>query len=509
MFDEITNYGDVYNSVSFDKKTSMYIYKDKFTNRKYMMCFEPSQEMARFKSTKQKMADIVTTHVIQGLTNRTYQEFFKTFYVSTNTVIESYAKMRGLRVPEDLCFFYKGGNLYKILLSELLPLFSTSDFSNLLKRSDADFGLFVNPDAPHYEQVFAEVSVLITYMLYCFKRHMCNSNLGTVFKSAINESLLMRLLKDELTSSNVTSQTTTLLLDKPHRDFVLIPINIHGEYFVMYKENSMILEGVPKVQQCPFYLSRNTAIRFKRKDDTYNSFDLMRMKFNVKVKVDQSVLNIPSEVIDVGIAKKEDSGLKTLRKGANKCLKQYHFREGENDKGFFFWGPTLSYMIKDIDVILFYQNDYPWHDKKTTKRVQRYFLCLVLQTIVSTAIEDPIMKINIIKQEFKKLIKFLRCFNENTPCEAYGEENVSGLFYAKYKKLSKKLNSISDLHKRAKELKEFRDFNRDIIKVLESIVKNLIHLISNTSDLKLKHLQKKIAILNTTWHLGGEKVVGV
>jgi hypothetical protein len=502
IIDEITTYDDIYNKVSLDKKTSFYIYKDKSKKQKYMFCFKPSEEMARFKSVKQKLADISTGHVIQQLTNEDYKRFFKTFYVSTNIVIEEYAKMHNLNVPSDLCFYYKGGNLYKILLNELIPLFSTHNFASLLKRSDADFGVFINPDIPNYKKVYDDVSVLIMYMMYSFKKHMQQDDFGL---SNINHKVLLKDLTAELISSKIPYSKADLVTNHTRKDFSFSPITIQDEPFVMYKELPMLISGAPKVDVSRFYLSRNTAIRFKRKDNTYNSFDLLRIKYILKLKVDQTLLSIPSEVIDVGIAKPEDVTIKSLKKSAQKCLKQYRYQDNQDD--FVFWGPTLSYMIKDVDTILFHQNDFPWHDKKTQKRIQRYFLCLLLQTIVSSSIDDPILKLNIIKQEFKKLIKFLTCFNDNSQCEIYGEENVSGLFYAKYKKLSAKINAIKNTKQRAQELIDFKSFNTEIILILKSIVKNILYLIANTSQGQLEHIQKKVTILNTTWHLGGNTKV--
>lgn len=493
LLEEITNYDDIYNKVNYNQKLSMYVYKDKTTNRQYMICFKPTEEMARFRSIKQKLADITTSHIIQKMSDVDYETFLFTFYKSVNTVITCYANHHHLDIPRHICFFYKGGNLYRIILKELFSLLDDHEFTHLLKRSDADFQLYVNPKIENYTKVYNDLSILITFCLYSFKKVLHKNDFGI---ANINTDALLKEYIKELDDKSLK-----ILDNKPRLDFMLAPTIVQGDQYVMYKEVSSLLNSIPKQKPSKFYISRNTAIRFRRKDNTYNSFDLYRMKYNIKLNVDKKVLSVPSEIIDVGMPKPDDNTIPSLVKMADKWLTKYHYKSNISGQSFAFWGPTLSYMIKDIDLILFYQNEFPWHDKKIDKRLQRYFLCLILHSIVATD-NDPILSLTTLKNELRKLIKFLTCYNE-TNCEVYGDENVSGLFYTKYKKISKKLNTISDKSSRAQEIRDFKVFNENVITIVKKMINIVLKVIANTPPKKLDNIIKKVKVLHTTSYLGG------
>lgn len=497
LLEEITTYDDILNKVFLHQKTSMYVYKDKVTKKQYMLCFKPTTEMAMFRSIKQKLADLTTSHVIQKMTDVEYETFFFKFYNSMNTIIESYANMKNLSVPDDICFFYKGGNLYRILLSELFILFDTNQYTNLLKRSDADFQLFINPKIPGYKTIFAELSTLVTFVLYSFKKYLLSNDFNI---SNVDPTVLEDLYKKEYDSQEPMQAIT----DKKRQDFMLMPIKIDGQEYIMYKEVPTLLDGIPKLKPSQFYITRNTSIRFKRKDNTYNSFDLLRMKYNIKVKIGKIQLNVPSEIIDIGIPREDDNTIPPLTKGASKWMKKYNYSSNITDVKFAFWGPSLSYLIKDVDSILFYQNEFPWQDKKIEKRLQRYLLCIILHTIV-TSPTDPIFHLTTLKNEFNKLINFLTCFNDSSQCEMYGDETVSGLFYAKYKKILATLNAIKVVSRRTKELRDFKTFNENVIAITKNLIVAIRHIIANTSETKLKQLIQKVHVLHTTSYLGGTR----
>lgn len=493
ILDEINTYDDVYNRVDYDQKTSMYIYRNKKTKKRYLMCFKPTETMARFRSIKQKLADVSTSHILQHTKDKDYERFMHVFYTSTNTLLSTYAKMRHLDIPRDICLFYKGGNLYRILLSELFNLIPGKEYADLLKRSDADFQLFINPKLTNYDKVFQEASILVLFSMYSFKRYLLTNNM---FNTNVKLDDLVKGFEKE-----IGEEKHNIVLDpiKGKKDFLLTPSVIDDQEYILYKDVPSLLHNIPIMKPSLFYISKNTAIKFKRKDNTYNAFDLYRMKYFFKVRIDDATsLSVPSEIIDVSIPKPEDNSIGALVKDANKWLRQYHYKSDSAE--FTFWGPSLNYMIKDVDAILFFQNEFPWQDKKIGKRIQRYFLCLILHTIVS-ATDDPILHLNTFKVELRKLIKLLTCINESSQCEVFGDENFSGMFYTKYKKILAKLNSYPEAN-RAAELREMKEFNVTLISISKKMIAIVLHIIANTHKNVLKHLQEKVNILHNTTQLG-------
>lgn len=498
LLEEIYNYDDVYNTVPSEltknktkKKTEMHVYKDKKNRKQYMLCFRPNEELTRYKSIRQILADMSTSYIIQNLSDNEYESFVHHFYTPTNVLVTEYARINNLTVPDHVCFLYKGGNLFKILLNNVISLLKSDinlyrKYESMLGRSDADFQLYINPNIPNYDKVFKELSILVLISLYSFRSFILSEK-SPINVSKINLETLHRNFNDILGSVGENKESAVML--KKRKDFILQPIDIDKVQYVMYKSIPSLLENYPKPKETSVYISRNTAIKFKRKDDTYNAFDLLRMKLNIILEIDNLTLSVPSELIDVGIPKSNDNTITYLNKNSGKCLVKYHYPK------FDFWGPNLQYMVKDIDAILFYQNDFPWHDKKIKKRIQRYFLSLFLNAIINYN-DDPVLSMNSFKIELLKLSKFLVCFNKNIECEVYGDENISNIFNAKYKKIFKKLNMIKDKKKLSEELKEFKEFNDVIITVIKDLVEVIKHIIVNIPKSKIDEIKRKVKVLH-------------
>lgn len=501
ILEEIYTYNDVYNTVKFNKKTATYVYKDIKNKKNYMMCFKPDQEISRFRSVKQKLGDVSTSYILQTMTDKDFQRMIHTFYTSTNTVIEAYAKAKQLQVPSDICFFYKGGNLFRILLNDLVTLLDDVTYNALLKRSDADFQLFINPDIDNYQETYDELSLLMTYMLYCMKKTLHIDNFNIYIS---NPPSLIKDYAKLLTEAGISFSKINILPDATRKDFLIAPTVIdNNETMVMYKEVSFLIDNIVNLGESPYFISRNTAIKIKRKDDTYNSFDLLRVKYNIYIDVDGTVLSVPSEVIDVGIPKRDDNTIPALTKHANKLLVKYKFNN--NGLRFDFWAPSLNYMIKDINEILFKQNEYPWHDKKVTKRIQRYLLSLLMHYIVSSVNDDIFEAIMEYRNELKLLEKLLVCINDEQQCEISGHESMAGIFYGKYMLIMKKLNKIKNITERVDEIRQFKEFNVDVIKVIKQLSRAATNLLSSPKLSLLRTLKNKITVLHETNLIGGHQ----
>lgn len=135
--------------------------------------------------------------------------------------------------------------------------------------------------------------------------------------------------------------------------------------------------------------------------DNYNlMFDLYRIKLNVRLKEiyditkdERRPLNIPSEFLDISIPKYYDSGLINVRKKFKKEYKDFsNFYENKQKICFAKLSLTVdnynyqniliynvSYLVKDLNIMLFGQNFMPWINNKYEKRLNRLnFLSLIL-----------------------------------------------------------------------------------------------------------------------------------
>jgi hypothetical protein len=481
--EDITAYDDMMNSV--DNKSHMYLIKNT-SGGSEIMCFKPLDSRIQGRSLKARLADISTGYLIGQFEDDTFLAFFKTFYVPMLALVETYASMHKLRIPEDLCFFYKGGNLFRMLLGDISKLFASQEYRDLLKRSDADFQMYINPELKNYEKVFNDISKLVLYNLALFKK-----NLGGLFDFfKINEDKLAEAYKKEMEASGMNIKSISFV-EKIHRkDFTIQPTMYNSERVVIYQEHQNILRGAPIVKvNKEFFISRNTALDFTRKDDLKSVFDLIRMKRNIKIHVttDKEVIpvSVPCEIIDVSIPKKADYGMNSTRKNINGFIKKYHIA------GFEFWAPSINYMIKDLDDILFKQSDYPWMDGKIDKRAIRYFVSLLFHNIMTGIMqkEDLVERLGGFKKEIKSMINFLECYIEKGNCDL-DPNQFSRILQVKYAKLSKRINKIKKTSERAQELENFKKFNIKLSGILKDLIKQIDALISDMSKVNKKKLEK-------------------
>jgi len=503
--EDITLYDDIINTMDNDKKSQFYILKS--NNKTKAICFKTRNDRIQNRTLKQKLADVSTSYLISQFNDETFSEFFKCFYVPINAFIKSYAKMNNLRIPEDICFFYKGGNLFRILLNDISKLMESKEYLSLLKRSDADFQLFINPDLVNYEKIFKELSILVIYNLMLFKKTIIQKGLFDFFK--IKSTDLCKLYKEVFDSYGIKIKNIEILDNKYRSDFSIEPILYNDEKMVLFKEHTTLIENVPKLKSGKeFFISRNTALNFSRKDNLKSVFDLIRMKRNIQIKIitennETKYISVPCEIIDVSIPKGEDYSLYSTKKTINKYVKLYVYPT----KSFDFWGPNINYMIKDLNDVLFKQSEYPWSDTKIDKRAIRYFISLLFHQIMRGILDkqDIVINLNNFKKELTGTIRFLECYIDKSSCEL-DNNYMSRLMANKYGKLSNKINAIKDLKKRAEEINNFNAFNKKIIIILKNLTREIDNLIANSSKItkdKINNIYNKLIVSQITSALGG------
>ena len=504
--EDITLYDDLINTMdNNDKKSQFYILKN--NNKTQAICFQPLNDRVQNRTIKQKLADVSTSYLISQFNDDTFSEFFKLFYVPIDIFIKTYAKMNNLRIPEDVCFFYKGGNLFRILLGDISKIIESEEYISSLKRSDADFQLFINPQLKKYDKIFKELSIIVIYNLMLFKKTIFNKGLFDFFKIKPRE--LCKLYSEVFESYNIKLKNIEIIENAYRSDFSIEPIIYNDENLVLFKEHTTLIQNVPKLKIAKeFFISRNTALNFTRKDNLKAVFDLIRMKRNIQIKIttesnEVKYISVPCEIIDVSIPKDDDYSLHSIKNTLNKYVRQYIYKLNEFD----FWAPNINYMIKDLNDVLFKQSDYPWSDPKIDKRAIRYFISLLFHQIMRGILDKQDMVINLsnFKKELNGTIKFLECYTDKSSCEI-DNNYMSRLMVNKYDKLSKKINNIKDIKLRAEEIKKFNNFNKKIIIILKNLTKEIDNLIANSSKInktKMNNIYNKLIVSHITSVLGG------
>lgn len=498
--EDITTYNDILASSDFNFTSHVYIVKDKLTDKTELVCFKTHEDRIQTRTLKQQLADVSTNYMISQFDDNTFAIFFKNFYVPLNIFITCYAKYNALRIPQDIVLFYKGGNLFRMLLNDISKLLESREYIDLLKRSDADFQFFINPDLPNYKKVFSDITILVLYNLILFKKTIHRLGLFDFFK--INTVQLLELYKEVLKNNGIRFKSLKILEKKIRKDFSIQTSIYNDEKVILYSEHKKLLENTPNIKESKdFFISRNTSLHFTRKDNLKAVFDLIRMKRNISLKLitednDIRTISIPCEIIDVSMPKPPDYNLNSIKPNVHKYIRLYTFQDKVNT--FKLWAPNINYMIKDLDDILFKQSDYPWSDSKIDKRIIRYFVSLLFHNIMNGILQkkDIVEQLNTFKKELMSMIRFLQCYIEKNACD-FATDQLSQILAVKYKKLSNHINNINDINKRVIELKNFNEFNRKLIIIIKLLMKNINNLIANTSKItkqKLLSIYKKLII---------------
>lgn len=507
QLEDVYIYDDIINSIPGSINHLMMIDHD---GEKFM-CFNRSTKKKIERPLKSKLADISTTEIIKNLDDIEYHKFIQDFYTTMDVFITVYANIKHLKIPSDICFFYKGGNVFRFLLKDLISIINKPEYRSLMNRSDADFQLFINPEIRDYEKVYNELSTLATYVLYCMKYNLINNDYGFI-----------RILKEQ--SSKIINDCETLLNTIPQynnykknieireRNDSIIDLNriYEVEEVVGYKETECILENINTIPISCFYISKNTAIKFIG-NNVVNEFDLIRMKMNIILKMENIQnkhlleVSIPSEIIDIAIPKSSDTNIQMFIGNTDKCLRKYNFKKN-GEYIFSFWAPSLQYLIKDIDSVLFIQNEFPWHDKKSIKRVLRYLLSLLMNSILVSKV-DIIKRVSSYNNELKKLIEMLTYINTqiNSTFTVLQIKDFNGMFHKKYNDIIVKLYNISDPKTKKYEIENMKQFNNEIIKITNIIIDDISNILTDETKEKqilLQRIHSNIVEMKETSLLG-------
>ncbi len=497
IIDEITMYNDKYRSLSTDLKNKLYILGKKTP----IIFFDYRNDRIQTRSIQQKLGDVTTNYIIQKLENSKYKDLFMLFYIPMNEVLENYCSLKNIEFNKDICLFYKGGNVFRILLKNIINIFDKDEYRKLLKRSDADFQLYINPDLTNYNIIKEEISKLVVYVLYNLKHYMKKNNIINIPKDTDD---LKNQYIEELKNNNIKVKNLEIkVFDSTRKDFIIklnkLYKNNDKDYVMMNTYNS-ILDGIDS-NRSVYYISINTALKFQRKDNLKAQFDLIRFRRNIKLMIEeedgsQIDLHSPFEIIDVSIPTGEDYGLIKLKKDLYKYVQEYYF---ENIK---FLAPTIEYQLLDLHDLLFKQNEFPWTDIKYEKRITRYFLTMIVYEIVEKLklnknIHESLKEIYI---SFFYFINFIKCLIKKDKC-TFNKSIIKTIYILKlfeeYEILNDKIEKLND----EIEIKNFINFGKNLIKIFNELMKEINILIKKFKSVKIDQINdmyQKLFVHNET-----------
>lgn len=488
--EEVIQYNDAFKSITEDKKTQTFVVKTR-TNKRLLLCFEPRMDRIQVRTLQQKLSDITTDYVLSNIDDKAFLNTFVAFYKPMAALISEYAKVRSLNVPTDIAFYYKGGNMFRIILGGIIRLLNNPEYDYLLKRSDADFQIFINPDLPNNAIVREEVTKLVLYVLYSMRDHMRRSRTLQVRGST---RALAEKYKDEVRNAIEIQKVNVILREAARSDFAVSKSSlIEGDSneYVLLQEMPSLMEGLPKPSRSTYFISRNTSLDFSRKDKLKATFDLIRFRRNFKLNIVDAAgsivdVNAPFEIIDVSIPKDHDFAMKKMHQvGVAPLLREYKYKYGRQTVSFM--APTVSYLWTDLHDLLFKQNEYPWQDIKYTKRMTRYFLTIIVFSVIeSVEARQPVKpQVQSIIAAFDKFRKVLssKVFNASNGAIRSDIHTLQALGN-ELKLLHARIASLTDPTVRSQEENNMRTFTSDMATIFAKLSEELAQISSNDSNLQ-------------------------
>lgn len=488
--------------------------------------------------------DIVTNYILDE------KELYNLLYIITtfyNDSINYYIQQKNLK-SDDIIFIFKGGNIFKLIAQKFwseLPNKAMykliNEYKSYFKRSDLDFGIYVNPDLSM--NVIDDITV-ISYKIQLLISEILLTNKNICFKwFKYNDKYKQEILKNLLFDINNTQSlhdSSSIYYNNKFSNIQFFDqsaiytknsyINQSNNYFTFendnkqdikqdinnlpaFSNNKIIRQKINNNNNNSFmYNNINKALRIKTTNNRTLQFHLTRIKINFNLHLEnkinkQHIISIGGELIDVSIGR-DDVSQKFYENKHNYLdtitLTQNTGFYINTVKSFNLNIYSFQYLYEDLRFVLIDTLYLPWEDLKYKKRLYRMFFLTfidIFKNIKKKPIENK--HINLIYKYFSTILDYIKKFKNNQNIKQEDIKKISTLLTKK--KRDKILNYM--ICKKKKCL--LNNLLQDIITFIEKILfprklidnkihdnKFINHLENNKRELNDNEFNHLIELLN-------------
>nr|QBK93716.1 MAG: uncharacterized protein LCPAC406_00300 [Pithovirus LCPAC406] len=365
------------------------------------------------KPLKNVATDIVVDEFFQ--TKDTLYNFLQYVYTIFYDTLIIYRQKRKLEEC-DVLFLYKGGSILRIISREFLLELPESSireiskfYSPYFKRSDADFSIYVNPKLKNYEDVYHELG-LLSYLVqnkirYWFCGHMMKYfnffRYNLQYQKSILKSYLCKMneveeFKDQFIDLKINRISAVGYSKFAYSNNADITLEFLNEKEVWTTPIRKVARSTIKHTDSIMTITHNNALDFKGEtEDVRIKFNLARTKIIFTLlKKNGNTMNIGGELIDVSIGHRDDKNVAHFWEDMEGNMVTYDLNFSD-ECNFAFYSYSLSYLVHDLEYILFVQREMPWNDPKYIKRLNRLFYLYFIDIFV--ILEDGNDKFMVLK----------------------------------------------------------------------------------------------------------------
>lgn len=344
-------------------------------------CFKTRIQVGMEETVKQRIDGVATkAFVRQNLEDPArFAEFLHSFNTVATNLLKRLCEARSLVYGRDLVFAFKGGNVMRLVLRDVmdqLPQSVQNEWTDLMQVGDMDFEVFIN-DAT--EQMVRDTTVLMLYLLYSFRVMM--QQRGWILKTD------QQTLDDIVT---VVPAATSLIADGHQarsEDSITVPYSLDDGCDLLFVPVKTVLQRRDRRGQLqwlqtdvrsdtPLTISMNRSLSLgvvhKKGVSPEADIVLLRMKHGMRVVVDSTCYKkATAEVIDVSIPTNKDRmhRIKSQDKSVG-WFTEYEFELGGHKIKIH--APSLDNFVLDLHMFMFVLSEFPWYDPKQAKRMKRY-----------------------------------------------------------------------------------------------------------------------------------------
>ena len=486
---------------------------------------------------KKKLYDVSTTFLTENIFQNQETIISFQFLVNEvfNSVLDKYKEINVIN-KTDIVFLFKGGTTMKILFNQYSKYLNSEDnyYKEFFKRSDSDYGIFINPelfDAEiHRKNIFKLSFIILNELREIFLK--CNNIFFDFDNNPYKLKSLIQKYNDEINSTKekpcsdmFKDMKVVGVLFKDHLVFEDESIkhdffsekeeknnidrifNDKIDVFSYNKKIKDIINNNSKRQDfylktgklyyatnTEYYTNDGKSIYLSMNDDITKDvglnnpfarlFSLFRLKYNFilfyKRNNKYGYLNSPAELIDVSINQLTDSDLFEMYQNINDHIIQLTYNNISYLK-FNYLSFSINGYIYDFTNSLFREN-FPWKDPKYTKKIKRlsYFILINLLLNKET-VENNIKFLEDLIEIFKITDKSQcsACLLKMTDLQKDKEEPIKYLLEYGFKIFfdTKHWNHTEFI--KPESQKKYNEFKKIFIEELEiniKIIKNVKHI---------------------------------
>lgn len=408
---------------------------------------------------------IVTEFVSNNFFDRSSRlfRFLNVVFSHYNEMMKKFRDENGL-AEKDAFFIFKGGNVMRIVAKDFfleLPENTSRNiinyYSQFFKRSDADFSIYLNPNLENYDLYFFQLVQLAYHEQVKIKNILLSNETRYFDFFCYNDQHKRKLFSSLIKSLNFDNvRVGNEYYKEGIDDYKKV-----DDFFYLKNYDGYSKESIGKNDKY-LYTSINQTFDDTTKKLWRTKFSLIRTKVHFVFQKDGRNKTIDGELIDVSIPHRNSNEINIFYKEVDKYVVTYTLRR--KDEKLSFYSYTVEYLIKDLERILFLQNDRPWDDDKYAKRLNRLIFMYFIEMF--SRVGNGEERIEVLKDVYKY----------------FDDKSSSKRLYSNYDlSISKLIVYIEKINEEKLTAKDIKEMN----KMYDIVKQNMTFFIESLENVKI------------------------